>query len=78
MAGHSKFETRRNFYLVIRDDVLERARQASELGMQQISVANLLQMPSEQEDEKGPPTQIVESQRLTEHARQDSNLRPTD
>ena len=78
MAGHSKFETTRNFYLVIRDDVLERARQASERGMQQISVANLLQMPSERKEEKRPPTQIVDNQRVTEHARQDSNLRPTD
>ena len=78
MAGHSKFETTRNFYLVIRGDILERARRASELGMQQISVANLLQMPSERKEEKSPPTQVVDSQKLTEHARQDSDLRPTD
>ena len=78
MAGHSKFETTRNFYIVIRGDILERARRASELGMQRISVANLLQMPSERKEEKRPPTQVVDSEKLTEHARQDSDLRPTD
>jgi integrase len=78
MAGHSKFETTRNFYLVIRDDILDRARRASKRGMRQISVANLLQTPSEQENKKRPPTQGVDSQQVKKHARQDSNLRPTD
>ena len=40
MAGHSNFETTRNFYLVIRDDLLDHARLASEEGMKGISVAN--------------------------------------
>jgi hypothetical protein len=35
-----QFETTRNFYLVIRGDLLERARQARERGMQQLSAAN--------------------------------------
>jgi len=78
MAGHSNFETTRNFYLVIRNDLLDRARQASTEGMKSISVANLLQMPFEAKNKKVLPTQVFDSTGLTKHARQDSNLRPTD
>ena len=74
MAGHSNFETTRNFYLVIRNDLLDRARQASTEGMKSISVANLLQMPFEAKNKKVLPTQVFDSTRLTEYAREDSNL----
>ena len=42
-AGHSNFETTRNFYLVIRDDLLDHARLVSEEGMKGISGTNLVQ-----------------------------------
>ncbi|MGD0572867.1 MAG: site-specific integrase [Sedimentisphaerales bacterium] len=45
MAGHANFETTRRFYLAVRDDLLERTRQASSKAMAGISVANLLQVP---------------------------------
>ncbi|MFC1652865.1 tyrosine-type recombinase/integrase [Planctomycetota bacterium] len=78
MAGHSNFDTTRNFYLVIRNDILEQARQASELGMKRISVANLLQTPFLAKNEKSHQSQVTDGKVFTNHARQDSNLRPTD
>ncbi len=45
MAGHANFETTQRFYLAVRDDLLERARQASSKTMAGIYVANLLQVP---------------------------------
>lgn len=50
MAGHASFETTRRFYLAVRDDLLERTRDASSKTMAGISVANLLQQPSECHD----------------------------
>ena len=52
MAGHSSFETTRTFYLAIREDLLDKTRVASTKAFEAISVANLLQMPSEGHDEK--------------------------
>jgi integrase len=43
MAGHSSFETTRNFYLAVKGDLLGQAREASEQVLSRISVANLLQ-----------------------------------
>jgi integrase len=50
MAGHASFETTRLFYLAVRDDLLERTRQASSRVMAGISVANPLQMPFQTQD----------------------------
>jgi len=46
-AGRSSFETTRKFYLVIRKDLLDKTRQASNRMMEKISVAKLLQVGSE-------------------------------
>ena len=53
MAGHASFETTRRFYLGIRDDLLNRTRLASSKALEDISVANLLQVPFEAQNEKG-------------------------
>ena len=45
MAGHASFETTRKFYLAIRSDLLDRAREASSEAMKTISVAHLLRTP---------------------------------
>jgi hypothetical protein len=50
MAGHASFETTRLFYLVVRDDLLERTRRASSQAMAGIFVANLLQIPFQTQD----------------------------
>jgi integrase len=55
MAGHSCFETTRTFYLAIRDDLLDRARTASIQAFKDLSVANLLQVPSKANIEKRAP-----------------------
>ena len=45
MAGHASFETTRRFYLAVRNDIIERARQASSEAMKSISVAHALRAP---------------------------------
>ena len=52
MAGHASFETTRQFYLAVRGDLIERTREASGKAMEEISVANLLQMPFNSSDPK--------------------------
>jgi integrase len=46
LAGHSKFETTRSFYLAVREDLLGRARSISDRLDQGNFVAKLLQVPS--------------------------------
>ena len=43
LAGHASFDTTHKFYLAVRDDILDRARQASTQVMERISMANSLQ-----------------------------------
>ena len=45
MAGHASFETTRRFYLAVRKDIMERAREASAKAMKGISVAHALRAP---------------------------------
>jgi len=51
MAGHSSFETTRSFYLAVREDLLDRTRQASTEALKSISVAKLLHGPLGAKDE---------------------------
>ena len=46
LAGHSKFETTRRFYLAVDDGLIQRARLASANSSQNNSVAHLLRTPS--------------------------------
>lgn len=46
LAGHSKFETTRRFYLAVSNDLVQRARIASANSSQNDSVAHLLRTPS--------------------------------
>ena len=64
LAGHSNFATNHEFYLAVADDLVDRARQASQEAMKSISVANLLQVPFEAENKKVLPTQVLDSTRL--------------
>ncbi len=64
-AGHASFETTRSFYLAVRGDLLDRVRTSSTHALQGISVANLLQVPSESPEKKGCQTQPLDSQGLT-------------
>ena len=43
LAGHASFDTTHKFYLAVRDDIIDRARQASTQVMERISIANSLQ-----------------------------------
>ena len=52
LAGHACFSTTHTFYLAVREDLIERGRAASTKAMAGISVANLLQQPSECHDPK--------------------------
>jgi integrase len=45
MAGHSSFETTRKFYLAIRNDLIDRARQASTEAMETIFGTHLARTP---------------------------------
>ena len=78
LAGHSNFATTHGFYLAVNTDLVDRARQAAVKGV----CKNLAQMwhkcPSERDIKKGQQAQTLAGQELNEHARQDSNLRPTD
>jgi len=40
LAGHSNFATTHEFYLAVTDDLLDRARQASQEALKSISVAD--------------------------------------
>ena len=78
LAGRSNFATTHGFYLAVNTDLVDRARQASVKGV----CRNLAQIwdkcPSERDIKKGQQAQRLAGQELKEHARQDSNLRPTD
>ena len=56
MAGHASFETTRKFYLAVKNDLLDKARQASSKAMGRIFVAHLLRTPSEGPEQEKPPT----------------------
>jgi integrase len=45
MAGHASFETTRRFYMAIRNDLIDRARQASSDAMKNISGTHLARTP---------------------------------
>jgi integrase len=47
LAGHANIETTERFYLAVREDVVDRARAASEASRKGQSVARLLRAPSE-------------------------------
>jgi len=53
LAGHSKFETTRRFYLAVRDDLVDRARLRTLQSKETNSVAKLLQVDSQAEKRKG-------------------------
>ena len=52
MAGHSNFETTHNFYLGVREDLLDQARLASSKVLEDISMAKPWQRHSEAEKRK--------------------------
>lgn len=56
MAGHASFETTRKFYLAVKNDLLDKARQASSKAMGRIFVAHLLRTPSDGPEQEKPPT----------------------
>ena len=60
LAGHSKFETTRRFYLAVREDLMDRARLATAQSRDN-SVAELLQVSSRTEKEKSCQPQVVDS-----------------
>ncbi|MFC1762665.1 tyrosine-type recombinase/integrase [Planctomycetota bacterium] len=78
LAGHSNFSTTHSFYLAVNQDLIDRARQVAADGV----CKNLAQIwhkcPSERDIKKGQQTQVLDGQEHTNHAREDSNLRPTD
>jgi len=45
LAGHAKFETTRQFYLAVREDLLKHARAVSAEAMNADFVAHLLRTP---------------------------------
>lgn len=55
LAGHAKIETTERFYLAVRQDVLDRARLASEASRKGDFVAHLLRAPSEDGKERRLP-----------------------
>ncbi len=66
MAGHASFQTTHRFYLAVREDLLQRARRASDQSLQGISVARALRAPQNEENKKGRQTQVLDSQEVTE------------
>jgi integrase len=51
LAGHANIETTERFYLAVREDVVDRARAASEASRKGQSVARLLRAPSESNED---------------------------
>lgn len=45
MAGHANFEAKRRFYLPVSDDLVDKARTASEKEMASFFIAKPLQQP---------------------------------
>ncbi len=52
LAGHASIETTMNYYVGIRESMIDRARQASSLALESDSVANLLQHPQNSQNSK--------------------------
>ena len=51
IAGHALFETTRRFYFAVRNHLLYSPRKASVAELKSTSVAKLLQVPTEAQDE---------------------------
>ena len=56
LAGHASFDTTRRFYLAVRGDILDRARQASSAALQGNLVARWLRAPISGKNENGCQT----------------------
>ena len=56
MAGHASFETTRKFYMAIRNDLIDRARQASSEAMKNYSGTHLARIPKIAENKNGCQT----------------------
>ena len=56
MAGHASFETTRRFYMAIRNDLIDRARQASSDAMKIFSGTHLARTPKNRQKQKRPPS----------------------
>ena len=74
LAGHSDFATTHRFYLAVRRDLLNRARQASEATMSQDFGTHLARTPISGENKKGRQPQVVDCPRIIKYPREDSNL----
>jgi len=78
LAGHSNFATTHEFYLAVADDLVDRARVASKEAMKSISVANLLQVPFEAENDKMLQPQAFDNKGLSSVGAGSSVGRATD
>ena len=76
LAGHSDFGTTHRFYLAVRRDILNRARDASETAMSQDFGTHLARVPISGENEKGSQSQVFDSPRIIKYPRCDSNAQP--
>ena len=78
VAGHAKFETTHRFYLAVADDLVDRARQASDAALGQV-LARAWHAPLNRHGkEEGCQTQVLDSLQLMERGRRDSNPQPSD
>jgi len=78
LAGHSKFETTHRFYLAVADDLVDRARQASDAALGQVLARTWRAPRIRPEKEEGRQTQVLDSLPLTQRGRRDSNPQPSD
>jgi len=75
LAGHSKFETTRRFYLAIRKDLIDRARVISE----QTEEDNLLRAPSKRyKCKRVDKRNCLSALKLHQRGRRGSNPQPSD
>ncbi len=78
LAGHSKFETTHRFYLAVADDLVDRARQASDAAVGQV-LARAWRAPLiPPGNEEGQQTQVLAGPQLTQRGRRVSNPQPSD
>ena len=73
LAGHAKFETTHRFYLAVADDLVARARQASDKAVGQ-NLARAWHAPLiETKNKEARQAQVLAKQRVTKRGRRNSN-----
>jgi len=78
LAGHANFATTHKFYLAAADDLIGRARQATTHQVSQKLLQKCCSSSFRGSNDKDCQTQVLDSPRVTQRGRRDSNPQPSD